>query len=124
MSKISQSNSIKGKEFEIDSVKLLFYPSNIDDLEYMMDLEGGDKMPCPHCGKELSVPGKDLTPEEKSEFNKKRSKAIAKLAFNAIKEADPESEDLEIKRFCMKNIKEIMEAIMEVNNLKDGNAAA
>ncbi len=122
MSKISQSESIKGKEYEIGGVKLTFYPANIDDLEYMMDLEGGDKMPCPHCGKELSVPSKDLTAEEKSEFNKKRSQALSKLAFNTVKEADPEGDEKEIKRFCMRNIKQIMEAIMEVNELKDATA--
>lgn len=122
MSKISQSESIKGKEFEIGGVKLTLFPANIDNLEYMMDLEGGEKMPCPHCGKELSVPSKDLSVEERSQFNKKRSNALSKLAFNTIKEADPDAEELEIKRFCMRNVKEIMEAIMEVNKLKDAAA--
>ncbi len=122
MSKISQSESIKGIEKEIGGVKLMFYPANIDDLEYMMDLEGGDKMPCPHCQKELSIPSKDLTVEERSEFNKRRSKALSTLALNALKEADPEADEKELKRFCMKNIQEIMEAIMEVNQLKDAAA--
>jgi len=122
MSKISQSKSIQGIEKEIDGVKLTFYPANIDDLEYMMDLEGGDKMPCPHCGKELNIPSKDLTIEEKTEFNKRRSSALSKLAFNAVKEADPEGIDIEIKRFCLKNMKEIMKVIMEVNELKDATS--
>lgn len=119
MSKISESESIKGKDIKIGGIMLTIFPANIDDLEFMMDLGDGDKLPCPHCGEEIVLPKKDITPQEQEEYMKKRAKATRELIYNTMKAADPEAEEDELKRFCMKNLKEIMEAIVEVNELKN-----
>jgi len=119
MGKISQSATIKGKEVKIGGIDLVIKPLQIDAIEYLMDLGEGDKMPCPHCQKEIVIPSKDMTLEEKSEYMRKRGIAIKKLAFETIKQADPDSSDEEIKMFCMRNLKEIMEVVVEVNELKN-----
>lgn len=119
MSKISESESIKGKEFKIGGVMLTIFPANIDDLEFMMDLGEGDKLPCPHCGKEIIMPKKDLTPEEREEYMKKKANATKQLIFNTMKIADPDADEVELKRFCFVNIKDLMNAVVEVNELKD-----
>ncbi len=119
MSKISESESIKGKEFNIGGVALTIFPANIDDLEFLMDLGEGDKLPCPHCNEEIVIPRKDLTVEEQESYMKKRASATRQLIYNTMKAADPDADEAELKRFCMKNLKQIMEAIVEVNELKD-----
>ena len=122
MGKISENKEIQGKEYTIGGIKLMVYPLNIDLLEYMMNMVEGEKVMCPHCRKEIEMLKRNFTEEERENAIKKNSIAMREVVYATMRESDPESSEVEIKKFCFKYVKEIMNAITEVNELKDGNA--
>lgn len=89
----SKIYTIEGIEIELKSGFL-----NIDDLPSLMILADIEK--------EISI-------EEKE----KRGRIISDMIFKVLKLAIPDASDEEIKEFGLRNIKPLMEAIVEASGL-------
>jgi hypothetical protein len=100
MSKIS---AVCGKSqiFTIEGIPIEFKSNfiTIDDLPTLLLLTGEEQG--------------NLSVEEKT----RRGEAIRELVFRILKKAIPDATDEEIKEFGLRNLKEIMEAIVKISGL-------
>jgi len=61
----------------------------------------------------------DMSEEAPPEEKEKRGEAIKNLVFKILKKAVPDASDEEIKEFGLRNLKQLMEAIVEISGLKE-----
>jgi hypothetical protein len=101
MSKLSTSCG-KSKIFTIEGVEIELKSNflNIDDLPSLMVL-GEDQT--------------NISIEEKE----RKGKIIVELVTRILKKSIPDASDEEIKEFGLRNIKSLMEAIVEVSGLQN-----
>jgi len=103
MSKISsvtgQSKiyTIQGIELEIKSNYV-----NLDDLPNLMAIA-------------------DMSEEANLEDKKERGKIMTELVLKVLKKSIPDASDEELKEFGLRNMKQLVEAIVEISGLKDAN---
>ena len=101
MSKISQVCG-KSQIFKIEEIDIEFKSSflTIDDLPVLMA---------------LSEDLKNASIEDKE----KKGRAIADLIFKVLKMAIPDASDEELKEFGLRNMKQLIETIIEISGLKN-----
>jgi hypothetical protein len=104
MSKIS-ANCGKSKIFTIEGVDIELKAGflNIDDLPSLLVL-GEDQA--------------NASVEEKE----RKGKIIADLVKRILKNSIPDASDEEIKEFSLRNLKTLMEAIVEISGLKNATS--
>lgn len=103
MSKLS-ANCGKSKIFTIEGVEIELKSGylTIDDLPTLMILSENQEV---------------ATMEDK----KMKGQVIGDLMKRVLKQAIPDASDEEIKEFSLRNIKPLMEAIVEISGLKNAN---
>ena len=94
MSKISSLIG-EAKKYKIGDVELEFKPRTLEDIELIMAI---------------------------AEEGEARAKGMKDLIFKTLKEADTEATDEEINAVALTHFKELTEAIIDVNGLKNAES--
>lgn len=86
----------KPKEYEIEGEKFTFKPLKVDNLDLVMDLQSEDK----------------------------RASSMTQIIKLTLKDAVPDSTDVEIDNIAIQYFKVLSDAILDVNGLDETQAAS